>query len=85
MYYACMVALQIRNVPDEVRDALAQEARRRGQSLQAYLLGVIEADARRARNAAVLARLGKRKDGVRSRPGEIASEIAAERNRAVKH
>jgi len=53
--------------------------------LQAYLLGVIEADARRARNAAVLARLGKRKDGVRSRPGEIALEIAAERNRAVKH
>ena len=33
-----MVALQIRNVPEEVRKTLAERARGRGQSLQAYLL-----------------------------------------------
>jgi len=36
-----MVALQIRDVPDTMRDALVNEARRREQSLQAYLLDVL--------------------------------------------
>jgi antitoxin FitA len=74
-----MVALQIRDVPDDVRDALAERARERGQSLQAYLLDMVEADARRARNRAVLARFGRRRDGVRTAPGEIAAQIAAAR------
>ena len=51
MYSACVaVALQIRDVPDDVRDVLADEARRRGQSVQAYLLGVVEREARVLRN-----------------------------------
>ena len=36
-----MAVLTIRDVPDEVRDALARDARERGQSLQAFLLGVL--------------------------------------------
>lgn len=46
MYSACMsVALQIRDVPESVRDTLADAAKRRGQSLQAYLLAVVEREA----------------------------------------
>lgn len=50
------VALQIRDVPDEVRDALAEEARRQGQSVQAYLLALVEREARLLRNAAAFER-----------------------------
>lgn len=53
-----MVALQIRDVPDDVRDALARNAARRGQSLQAYLLEVVTRDARFARNVELLADAG---------------------------
>ena len=44
----------IRDVPDGVRDALAREARERGQSLQAYLLGVLNRQAGFARNRQLL-------------------------------
>lgn len=70
-----MVALQIRDVPDEVRDTLAERARERGQSLQAFLLGVVEAEARRARNTSLLARFSGRSDGSRVAPGETAAEL----------
>ena len=51
-YCACMVALQIRDVPDDVRDVLAREARASGKSLQSFLLEVLEREARSARNRA---------------------------------
>jgi plasmid stability protein len=41
------VALQIRDVPEEVRDAIAKRAADKGQSMQAYLLELVSADARR--------------------------------------
>ncbi len=74
-----MVALQIRDVPDEVRDALAARADERGQSLQAFLLKLVEAEAQRSRNAAILTRFANRSDGSRSRPGATAAEIASAR------
>ena len=77
-----MVALQIRDVPDEVRDALVAEAKARGQSLQAYLLGLVQAQARRLRNTAVLDGFAGRTDGTRSVPGETAAELAQQRERA---
>jgi antitoxin FitA len=46
--------LLIRGVPDDVRDALAERAARRGQSLQAYLLELVSADARRNVNLPLL-------------------------------
>lgn len=52
-----MVAVQIRDVPDEVRDALVADAEQRGQSLQAYLMDVLEHQARMARNRLWLARM----------------------------
>lgn len=49
-----MVALQIRDVPEDVRDILAREADERGQSLQAYLLALVKAQAARKRNSALI-------------------------------
>ena len=49
-----MVAIQIRDVSDEVRDALAAEAERRGLSLQLLLAEVLEREAAAARNLAWL-------------------------------
>jgi antitoxin FitA len=74
-----MVAVQIRDVPEDVRDALAERARQRGQSLQAFLLALIETEARRSYNAVVLSRLAKRTDGTRTQPGQTAREVAADR------
>ncbi|GEL94841.1 FitA-like ribbon-helix-helix domain-containing protein [Cellulomonas composti] len=52
-----MVALQIRDVPDDVRDTLAARADAQGQSLQAFLLALVNREAGFARNAALLADL----------------------------
>ena len=48
------VALQIRNVPEAVRDVIAEQASRRGQSMQAYLLAMVEREARIAHHHRVL-------------------------------
>jgi hypothetical protein len=79
MHNACMVAIQIRDVPEDVRDALVSQARARGQSLQAYLLELVETQARRRRNTAVLDRFAGRDDGTRSLPGETATDLAEQR------
>lgn len=60
-----MVALQIRDVPENVRLALAERARARGQSLQAFLLSLVEDEARRSANLALLDRFVGREDGSR--------------------
>jgi hypothetical protein len=57
------VALQIRDVPESVRDVLAARARANGQSLQAFLLALVEAEARRSRNVELIARFEDRTDG----------------------
>jgi hypothetical protein len=88
MYFACMVALQIRDVSEDVRDALAEQAHAQGQSLQAFLLDLVQAQARRSRNAATLARFAGRSDGTRSEPGQTAAELAAlreQRDAATNH
>ena len=58
---------------------MAAQARGRGQSLQAYLLELVETQAQRLRNAAVLDRFAGRSDGARSLPGETAAELAQQR------
>lgn len=58
-----MVALQIREVPDDIRQALADRAAERGQSLQSYLLNLITDEARRSTNLTLLERFGSRDDG----------------------
>lgn len=79
MHNACMVALQIRDVSEDVRDALTTQAKARGQSLQAYLLELVETQARRLRNAALLDQFADRTDGTRSVPGETAAELTEQR------
>ena len=76
-----MVALQIRDVPDDVRDALAERAASRGQSLQTYLLDLVASEARRGRNRDVLSRFAGRSDGSRSAAGQTAAELADARRR----
>jgi hypothetical protein len=83
MHNACMVAIQIRDVPEAVRDALAAQARARGQSLQAYLLELVEMQARRLRNTDLLHRFAGRSDGTRSLPGETSAELARQRERGA--
>jgi hypothetical protein len=51
------VVLTIRDVPNEVRDALARDARERGQSLQAFLLSVLRRQAEFSRNRQLLAEI----------------------------
>jgi hypothetical protein len=58
MHHAGMVtAVTIRDVPEDVRDLLAQQARERGQSLQAYLLGILRRQAQFSRNRELLAEI----------------------------
>ena len=58
-----MVALQIRDVPDDIRQTLADRATARGQSLQSFLLSLVTDEARRSTNLAMLERFGSRQDG----------------------
>lgn len=71
-----MVAVTVRDVPDEVRDELAARAARQGQSLQEYLRTLLIGVAQRPTAAEVLARARARVavTGVRLDP---AATIAA--------
>ncbi|MER6998489.1 hypothetical protein [Streptomyces sp. NPDC000410] len=70
-----MVALQIRDVPDEVRDILADRAQELGQSLQTYLLSLVTAEAERTNNLALLRSFEDRTDGVDSSMDETVTEV----------
>ena len=55
-YSAGMVAITIRDIPDDVRNELAARAARSGQSLQEYLRGLLVAPADKPTVRDVLAR-----------------------------
>lgn len=74
-----MVALQIRDVPEELRDRLSELASQRGQSLQAYLFDVVSDEARRQDNLAVLDRFGQGAYGTRLSSGDIDNTLRAAR------
>jgi hypothetical protein len=57
------VVLTVRDVPEEVRDLLARQARERGQSLQAFLLTVLNRQADFCRNRQILAEISQELDG----------------------
>ncbi|HEY5854187.1 MAG TPA: hypothetical protein VIW24_09095 [Aldersonia sp.] len=48
------VAIQIKDVPEEVRDAIAARAAARGQSTQVYLRALLEREFRAERNRHLL-------------------------------
>lgn len=54
MHYECMAYLQIRDIPDDVRDVLARRAKDRGQSLNSYLRDVVLREASFANNQALI-------------------------------
>jgi antitoxin FitA len=80
MYIACMVALQIRDVSEQVRDLLAREARARGQSLQAFLLEIIEREAGYVRNVELLNQFGGRAEGRGHDPAVAVRAVHEARN-----
>ncbi|MEV6136360.1 hypothetical protein AB0L63_09915 [Nocardia sp. NPDC051990] len=49
-----VVAIQIKDVPEEVRDAIAARAAARGQSTQVYLRALLERELRAERNKHLL-------------------------------
>lgn len=79
-----MVALQIREVPEGVRDILAERARARGQSLQSFLLSLVEDEARRSRNIELLQRFENRHDGVSEEDADAVTQ-ALEQARAERY
>lgn len=86
-----MVAIQVRGVSEEVREALAGEADRRGVSLQVYLAEVLEREAASARNLAWLRDAAARqrpvgrsrtrddiRDGWQKRDGQIREAVGVD-------
>jgi len=57
-----MPLVQIRDVPDEVRAALKARAARRGESLNAYLLGLLRREVERPTVDEVLERAARRSE-----------------------
>ena len=68
------MTLSIRDVPDDVREALTQDAREHGQSLQAYLLELLKREAGFRKNLEVVAR-ARRDLALHSGSGVEASDI----------
>ncbi|MDQ3474888.1 MAG: hypothetical protein M3492_00705 [Actinomycetota bacterium] len=71
--------LQIRNVPDDARRALKARAAARGESLNAYLLDLIERDVARPTVEEVLARAARRAGGARASAVDVLDAARRER------
>lgn len=54
MQNECMAYLQIRDIPEDARDVLAQRAKDRGQSLNSYLRDVVLREVSFADNQALI-------------------------------
>lgn len=74
-----MVALQIRDVPEDVRQALADQAAARGQSLQGFLLRLVTDEAVRSTNLAILDQFDGRSDGSRLSFTEVTEALDSQR------
>jgi hypothetical protein len=78
----------VRDVPDEVRDVLAEQARERGQSLQAYLLSILRRQAAFSRNRQLLAQIESDLgggQGAGSDAPDAADVLAQERVGRARH
>jgi plasmid stability protein len=71
--------LQIRNVPDDVRRALKSRAAARGDSLNAYLLDLIERDVARPTVSEVLDRAARRAERASASAGDLLDAARSER------
>jgi plasmid stability protein len=73
--------LQIRNVPDSTRRALKARAAARGESLNAYMLELLERETARPTTAEVLERARRRSERATISSREIIAAARAERDR----
>lgn len=80
-----MVALQIRDVPDDIRQTLAERAAARGQSLQSFLLTLVTDEARRSTNLALLKGFGAREDGSQLSTGQVTEALDEARAEREAH
>lgn len=71
--------LQIRDVPEEARRGLKARAAARGQSLNAYLLEIIERETARPTVAEVLARAAQRAERANASAAEVVNAARGER------
>lgn len=71
--------LQIRNVPDEARRALKARAAARGESLNAYLLNLLDREVARPTVAEVLERAARRSERATASAVDALDEARAQR------
>lgn len=74
-----MPLLQVRDVPDDARRVLKSRAAARGQSLNAYLLDLIQRDVARPTVEEVLERAGRRSEKAASSAVGAVAEARQER------
>lgn len=77
------VMLQIRNVPEESRRELKSRAAKRGESLNAYLLRLIQQEVERPTVAEVLERAQQRSEKVKDSTLTIVAAHRAERDETL--
>jgi plasmid stability protein len=75
--------LQVRDVPEEARRALKARAASRGQSLNNYMLAVIEREVARPTVAEVLARAGERTERATASAVDVLDATRREREEQV--
>lgn len=73
------VAIQIKDVPEEVRDALAARAEARGQSTQTYLRSLLEREYQAGRNRQLLETLAGHRS-LSMTAEEVTAVIRADRD-----
>lgn len=66
MYYACMPNVQVRDVPENVHEALVRRAEQAGQSLQQFLAAQLGAIASTPTTQDILDRIDRRPKGMLS-------------------
>ncbi len=74
------VAIQIKDVPEEVRDAIAARAAARGQSTQVYLRSLLEREFRAERNRLLLENTGRHRS-LKLSAEDVVAEIRSGRER----
>ncbi len=77
--------LQIRNVPDETRRALKARAAARGESLNTYLLELIDREVARPTVSEVLERAARRAERAGASAVDILDEARGARDAQLQH
>lgn len=77
--------LQVRNVPDDARRALKARAASRGESLNSYLLALIERDVARPTVEEVFDRAARRAGRASASAVDLLDEARGEREGELQH